>query len=155
MNQHRRPGRTAIAPFILIACLLTGCSCAPLGDGDEKRDRWLKSFPAPGTDRAGLYIYRNESTAGAIWIEVEIDGQEVGRTARKTYLYREVRPGRHTITSTAENTDRIEIELRPGSLNYIWQEVTTGNLYARTKLHQMPSDEGRAGVRETKLIKGL
>lgn len=154
MNAPRQSGSISFAPLILIACILTGCTCTPLGDGDAKRDRWLKTFPEPDAERAGLYIYRNESTAGAIWIEIEIDGQEIGRTARKTYLYKDVPPGRHRITSNAENSDSIEIDFQPGTLNYVWQEVSTGNLYARSRLHQMSEADGQEGVRETVLVKG-
>ena len=73
-------------------------------------------------------------------------------TGRKTYVYKEVAPGKHTIASKAENTDTLEVDVQPGTLNYVWQEVKMGILYARTKLHLVPEAEGKAGVQECNLV---
>lgn len=132
----------------LISAALVGCASVPMGDA--KQDASLKTFSAPA-DKAGIYIYRNESMGGAIKMDVELDGQLIGQTAADTYLYKEVTPGKHTITSKAENNDTIEVDAKPGTLNYIWQEVKMGILYARTKLHLVSEAEGKKGVLETKL----
>lgn len=131
-----------------IASSLGGCASVPMGDA--KQDAALKNFSAPA-DKAGIYIYRNESMGGAVKMDVAIDGKPIGQTAANTYLYKEVAPGKHTISSTAENTDTIEIEAKPGTLSYIWQEVKMGILYARTKLHLVDETVGKKAVLETKL----
>lgn len=84
-------------------------------------------------------------------MDVELDGQAIGQTAANTYLYKELTPGKHTITSKAENSDVVEIDAKPGTLSYVWQEVKMGILYARTKLHVVDEAEGKKGVLETKL----
>lgn len=130
---------------------LVGCASVPMGDAS--RDAELKSFtPKPGV--AGLYIYRNESMGAGVKMDVEVDGKAIGRTAAKTYLYTEVEPGTHSITSKAENTDTIQVNAAPGKLYYIWQEVKMGLLYARTKLTLMGEAEGQKGVRESSLAAG-
>ncbi len=135
--------------FLLVAILaLAGCASVPMGD--PKRDAELKTF-AVAQDKAGIYVYRNESMGGAVKMEVSIDGQLIGQTAAKTYFYKDVTPGKHTVTSTAENTDTLEVEVKPGTLAYIWQEVKMGLLYARTKLHLVSEAEGKKGVQETSL----
>jgi len=134
----------------LLAAMLGACASVPLGD--ESRDEQLKTFPAVSQDKAGLYIYRNESMGASVKMEVDIDGQQVGTTARKTYLYKEVTPGKHTITSHAENTDTLEVDLQPGTLAYVWQEVKMGILFARSKLHLVPEEQGKAGVLESTLV---
>ena len=114
------------------------------------QDATLKSFTiAPG--KAGIYVYRNESIGGAVKMDLAIDGQDIGQTAAKTYLYSEVGPGFHTIVSRSENTDSVGVDAKPGSLTYIWQEVKMGALYARTKLHLVDEAEGRKGVQESRL----
>ena len=129
------------------AMTLSGCASVPMGDAGQ--DAALKAFRiAP--DRAGIYVYRNESMGGAIKMDVTIDGVDIGQTAAKTYLFNEVAPGRHTVASKAENTDTLEVDARPGTLTYIWQEVKMGVLYARTKLHVVDEAQGRKGVQETK-----
>jgi len=133
-----------------IALLLGGCASVPMGDA--KQDAALKTFTiAP--DKAGVYVYRNESMGAAVKMDVSIDGKPLGQTAAKTFLYTEVTPGKHTITSKSENEDSLTIEAKPGTLTYVWQEVKMGMLYARTKLHLIPEAEGKKGVLETSLAK--
>ncbi len=137
--------------FALISFLaLTMVGCASVPMGDAKKDAELKSF-TPKPDVAGLYIYRNESFGAAIRMDVEVDGKPVGQTAAKTYFYKEVTPGKHTVTSKSENSDSIEVDAVAGKLYFIWQEVKMGLLYARTKLSLVSEDEGKKGVQESQL----
>ena len=132
----------------VLASSLVGCASVPMGDA--KQDAALKTFSVPA-DKAGVYIYRNESMGAAVKMDVEVDGKVIGQTAANTYLYKEVAPGKHTVSSKAENTDTIEIDAKPGTLTYIWQEVKMGLMYARTKLNLVGEAEGKKGVLETKL----
>ena len=132
----------------VLASSLVGCASVPMGD--EKQDAALKTFSVPA-DKAGVYIYRNESMGAAVKMDVEVDGQLIGQTAANTYLYKEITPGKHTISSKAENTDTIEIDAKPGTLTYVWQEVKMGILYARTKLNLVDEEEVKEGVLETTL----
>lgn len=132
----------------VVVSSVVGCASVPMGDA--KQDAALKTFSAP-TDKAAIYIYRNESMGGAVKMDVDLDGQVIGQTVANTYLYKEVTPGKHIITSKAENSDTVEVDVKPGSLSYIWQEVKMGVLYARTKLHLASESDGKKGVLETKL----
>ncbi len=118
--------------------------------GDAKQDATLKTFTIP-KDKAGVYIYRNESMGAAIKMSVELDGKSIGQTAANTYLYKEVSPGKHTFTSKAENDSSIDVDAKPGTLLYIWQEVKMGLLSARSKLQLVDQAQGQKGVQETKL----
>ena len=133
---------------VVIASSLVGCASVPMGD--VKQDAALKTFTVPA-DKAGVYVYRNESMGGAVKMDVAVDGVPIGQTAAKTFLYKEVTPGKHTISSKAENTDTVEIDAKPGAISYIWQEVKMGVMYARNKLHLVEEAEGKKGVLETKL----
>jgi len=127
---------------------LAGCASVPMGDSTQ--DTALKNFSVP-SDRSAIYVYRNESMGASIKMDVLIDNAQVGQTAAKTFLYKEVTPGKHTVTSSSENTDTLDIETSPGKATYVWQEVKMGVLYARTKLHLVDAEEGKKGVLETKL----
>ena len=132
-----------------IASSLIGCTSVPMGDA--KQDAALKVFKVP-VDRSGIYIYRTGSLLGAmVKMDVMIDGTLIGQTASNTYLYKEVTPGKHTIVSKAENTDSIDIEAKPGTLNYVRQEVQMGIVYSRNKLHLVDEVTGKKGITETKL----
>ena len=145
----------------IIFVAITGCATLPMGD--SKLDAALKAFKID-PDKAGIYIYRmadpdkagiaiyqNENIRGAIKMDVTVDGQSIGKTVSKTYLFKEVTPGKHTVSSSAENTDTLEVDVKQGTLVYIWQELKMGLNYARTELHLVSEDEGRKGVREASL----
>ncbi len=137
--------------LLLWLSLLTGCATVPLGDA--RQDETRKQFVAP-RDNAGLFIYRNEGLASAIRMDVQVNGQNIGQTVARTYLYQELAPGTHRITSTAENTDSVDVTARPGQLLYVWQEVKMGMMYARNRLHIVSDEEGRKGVSESRLAAG-
>ena len=137
--------------FVWVAAIMAtlgGCASVPMGDA--KQDAARKTFVAPA-DKAGVYIYRNESMGSAVKMDVEVDGKPIGQTVAKTYLYKELPPGKHSITSKAENTDTVEIDAKAGTLSYLWQEVKMGILSARTKLNLVNEAEGKKGVLETNL----
>lgn len=134
--------------MLVIGASLVGCASVPMGDPQE--DATLKTF-AIAPDKAGIFIYRNENLGAAFKMDVQLDGAPLGQTAAMTYLYKAVAPGKHTITSSAQNTDTLEVEIKAGSLAYVWQEVKFGNHYARTELHLVSEAEGKKGVLETEL----
>ena len=140
--------------FVLVGLMvsaLAGCASVPMGSAQQ--DAALKTFTV-SPDKTGIYIYRNESFGGAVKMDVAVDGKPIGQTAAKTYLYEQVSPGVHVVTSKAENTDSIKVDAKAGTLVFIWQEVKMGILYARNKLHLVSTDEGEAGVKETHLAVG-
>lgn len=137
--------------LVLAAIAVNLVGCASVNMATPEQDAAAKTFTAP-KDKAAVYIYRNESIGAAVKMDVDVDGTPVGQTVAKSFLYKEVAPGKHTITSKAENTDSVEIDAKPGTLHYIWQEVKMGVLYARNKLHLVNETEGKKGVLETKMI---
>ncbi|WP_071873101.1 DUF2846 domain-containing protein [Atopomonas hussainii] len=137
----------------LSALLLSLVGCASVPMGDPAMDAKLKQFQV-SPDKSAIYIYRNETMGTAVKMDVAIDGQPIGQTVANTYLYKEVTPGKHVITSEAENTSTLEVDAKPGSAVYVWQEVKMGVLFARNKLQEVSPAEGQAGVRETELAVG-
>ena len=144
--------RFRIAAFILVsAAALCGCASVPMAP--IAADNQAKQFQ-PVPDKGVLYIYRSESFGGAVKMDVMVDSALIGDTAAETYFRMELPPGKHTIVSKAENTDEVDIDVQPGQLYFVWQEVKMGILYARNKLHIVQAGEGEAGVRECKLAAG-
>ena len=131
------------------AAILAGCASVPMGD--PKADTAAKEFRAPANGKAGLYIYRNETFGAAIKMPLLVNGDHIGESASKTYFYQELPPGKHKVTSIAEVNDTIEVDLKPGTLAYVWQEVKMGLMAARSKLHLVGEAEGRKGVLDSKL----
>lgn len=132
----------------ILAVNLVGC--ASVNMGNPQQDAAAKQFTV-AADKSAVYVYRNETMGAAVKMDISVDGQVVAQTAANTFVYKELAPGKHTIASTAENTDTLEIDAQPGALYYVWQEVKMGLLYARTKLHLVDEAQGKKGVLETKL----
>ena len=130
----------------LVAASLVGCASVPMGDA--KQDAALKTFTV-APDKAGIFVYRNETMGAAIKMDVALDGAPIGQTAANTYLYKEVAPGKHTVTSQGE--DKLEVNAAPGTLTFIWQEVRMGMMAAGSKLHLVDATQGKKGVNETQL----
>lgn len=138
--------RTLTAAIVMAS--LAACSSVPLGAPEQ--DSALKTF-RPVDGKTALYIYRNEFMAPGIRMDVLVNGVEIGSTTAKTYLYAELPPGRHQITSKAEDNHTILFDAVPGQVAYVWQEVKMGGWYARSKLQLVDEETGQAGVKECKL----
>jgi len=135
--------------FLTALSVLSGCASVPMAS-DEK-DAAAKTFRVqPG--KSNIYVYRNESIGAAVKMEVNLDTTEITATAANTYLLLTVDPGKHTITSHAEDDDTLTVDAQPNKNHFVWQEVKMGILYARTKLHLVDEQAGKIGVSECKLI---
>lgn len=137
--------------LLVAAFLLTGCASVPMASVDH--DTQAKTF-AVESDKANIYLFRNESMGAAVKMDVVLDGKPVGQTVAKTYMKFEVKPGQHTLISKAENDDVLNVNAEAGKNYFVWQEVKMGILYARSLLHLSDEQTGKAGVLECKLIEG-
>lgn len=141
--------KIALMGVVLAATVLTGCASVPMATPEQ--DAKAKTFAvAPG--KSNIYVYRNESMGGAVKMDVSLDGKAVGQTTAKTYLMMEVAPGKHTVTSKAENEVMQEVIAQAGKNYFIWQEVKMGVMYARNKLNLVDDATGKAGVAACSLI---
>ena len=134
---------------VMLAVLVTGCASVPMGDAT--RDAELKTF-RPKSDKAALYVYRNENFGAAIRMTVLLDGRVLGDTAAKTYLYTEIDPGSHRLVSKAENDSTLDFTAVAGRIYYVWQEVKMGFIAARSNLQLVDDKTGQEGVLESKLV---
>lgn len=132
-----------------LAVLASGCASVPMAD--SKQDASAKTFAAP-RDKAGVYVYRNESIGAAVKMDVLLDGKPLGETVAKSYFYVEVAPGIHTVMGKSENESSVRFHALAGKLYYIWQEVKMGILFARNELKLVEEKEGRAGVLESQMV---
>ena len=132
----------------VLSASVVGCASVPMADAPA--DAKAKQFAAK-PDVAGIYVYRNETMGAAVTMDVTLDGKPLGQTGAQTYLYTEVQPGAHKLTSKAENTSELTIDAVAGKLYYVWQEVKMGVMSARSKLQLVDDATGKAGVQESKL----
>jgi hypothetical protein len=134
--------------LLLCYTILPGCASVPMGDTTQ--DASLKKFESK-SDKAVLYVYRNETFGAAIKMTVLLDGKLLGDTAAKTYLYSEIAPGNHQLISKTENDSILNFNADAGKIYYVWQEVKMGLFSARSNLQLVDEKTGQAGVLESNL----
>ncbi len=136
----------------LLAATLTllGAGCASVPMATPQQDQEAKQFKV-SPDRANVYVYRNESIGAAVKFDLLVDAIPLGTTAAKTFFVVPLAPGTHTLTSKAENTIDLPVQVEAGKNYFFWQEVKLGLLMARTSLNPVDEATGRAGVLECKL----
>ena len=144
-----RKKQLLLVAFLAAASVMSGCASVPMAS--DQKDAEAKTFRVqPG--KSNIYVYRNESMGGAVKMEVDVDGKQVGTTAAKTYLVVTVNPGKHTFVSHAEGNNNLVVDTQPRKNHFVWQEVKMGVMYAGSKLQLVDEQTGKAGVGECKLI---
>jgi PBP1b-binding outer membrane lipoprotein LpoB len=136
-----------VAASLLGALLVTGCASVPMAS--KSADSAAKAYKAdPG--KANVYIYRNETFGAALKMPVAIDNAPAGETASKTYIFHQLSPGTHTITSQDKST--LSLDAKSGSNYFVWQEVKMGLVSGGSELHLVDEAKGKAGVAECSLV---
>lgn len=132
---------------LIVASCLAGCATPPTAGlaGD------LVFEVAP--DKAGVYVFRTGTAGAAIRIGVKLDGAPIGATVAQTHLYREIEPGRHTLSSAAQNRATLQFDAKPGEVIFVRQDFQLGYLQAHTRLRKVPPSEGMTAVRQTSAVK--
>lgn len=85
-------------------------------------------------DQARIYLFRPSIIASAIRMPIQQKGIPIGQTGPKGMLVWDVPPGLVVVTAQAENLAALAIPATAGQSYYVWQRMTTGWLYARTKM---------------------
>lgn len=138
-----------IAAALVGALFVSGCASVPMASATA--DSAAKSF-ATDPAKANVYIYRHENFGAAIKMPVLIDNVAVGDTAANTYIFKQVEPGKHVITSKTENDATLTVDAKAGSNHFVWQEVKMGMFAARSELHLVEEDKARKDMAECKLV---
>lgn len=114
-------------------------------------DRKAKSFTTMH-GKGSVYVYRNESLGGALAMTVSMNGKVVGQTGPNTYFWFNLKPGKYSIESHAENVSTLPLIVEQGKQYFVWQEMKMGMWMARTMLQQVSEEAGKKGVRECRML---
>lgn len=135
--------------LMLAACAaaiaVSGCASVPMASA--QRDAELKTFPAPEDGSAGVYIYRNSLVGQALKKDLYIDGERLGESANKTYFYRQVEPGEHTVSTESEFSDNaFKLLVEAGKNYFVRQYIKMGVFVGGANLELVSEEEGKKGV---------
>ena len=145
--------RSFLLLMVVASAYLTGCAATvPMASLDE--DFAKKKFAKPSKGNAAVYIYRNSNLGFALKKGVYIDGVMLGETAAMTYFYKEIKPGKHTISTESEfgNNDLV-LKAVKGKNYFVNQYIKMGFFVGGANLELVSTETGKSGVRQCKLAK--
>jgi hypothetical protein len=149
--------RTSIAVLTLFAAVgLSGCvSTPPVAKMKEATAHFhLPKHPAHGM--AMVYVVR-PSGGGQGWLRFNVfvddhkESSEVGYNRGEQYIYFEVTPGKHKISSKAENWAETEISVKAHQTIFLYQEPKAGIGILRNAIYPVSELEGKYYVKTLKL----
>ena len=137
--------------------ILAGCAATLLLAGCASTTQYV---PMPDQAKAvedlskgRIYLMRPSSLGSGVGMNVSDGGNPIGSTGPKGYLCWEREPGDAVVSSTSENTSRVSLPVRPGSIHYIVQHIRMGIWIARTDLEVVSDEQGRKELRKCKPAK--
>ncbi|MCI1034518.1 MULTISPECIES: DUF2846 domain-containing protein [Raoultella] len=130
------------AAVILSSALLGGCASVPLASNAENAT--AKSFPAPESGKAGLYVYRDSFVGKALKKDVYLDGRCLGETADRVFFYQQISASQpHTLGTESEfSPNNLTLNVAPGKNYFVRQYIKMGVFVGGAGLEQVPESEG-------------
>lgn len=154
MNMKNKIGRIASVCLLAFASLFAGCASVPMASPEQ--DAAAKRFEAPSADKSGVYIYRDSSLGTALKKMVSLDGNPLFQSAIKTYFYKEIAPGKHTLSTESEFGDNtIEFVAEGGKLHFVRNYIKMGVFVGGANLEMASEADGKKGVNECSLVAPL
>jgi hypothetical protein len=118
-------------------------------DADIEAKKFL-----PVTDKAVLYIYRDQFMGSAWQIPITVNGVLIGNTGGFTFFRKTLSPGEYVVESWGEDLTQIELNLEAGKIYYVRHKTRTGFATIHAELHLVDETTGREGVKQSKLLLG-
>ncbi|WP_313060498.1 DUF2846 domain-containing protein [Pseudomonas rhodesiae] len=106
-------------------------------------------------DKGLVYVVRPSNVGMLVRFNVFLDDKEadseMGYNRGNQYIYFFVTPGKHVISSKAENWADMTVDVKAGEVVYLKQEVEMGFAVARNSLKVLNDLEGRYLVKDASL----
>ncbi len=99
------------------------------------------------SNMALLVIIQPTSFGGGYVVNNYLDGKRIGQTQYKSYFMTDVKPGKHYLTSEADNKDTARINFGPGRIYFLQQEIYPG-WNANTRFSPMTLEEAKLEIQE-------
>ena len=132
---------------IVLFSLMTGC--ASVNMAPQQQSTTAKQFAAPDEGKAGIYVFRKDSSYGAaLKKDIWIDGKCLGQSARGVFFYRQVEGDReHEIATASEfSPNAITLTTKAGRNYYVQQYIKMGVFSGGASLRQHNDASGKCEV---------
>ena len=103
--------------------------------------------------KAAVIVMRPNPLSTAVRNRVYHNGKLIGFTGGRSYLTWDVAPGRHSIGSSCENYDVVELDMEAGETYYFKQAQRPGLLRPRIELVVLTEDRAMKTLNKLKMAK--
>lgn len=97
----------------------------------------------PVADQGVVYLYRHQLVGMLMGLDATVDGRLIGQTRGQTFYRLELAPGRHVFAGNAKCPQPLELDVAPGQVIYVEQELQMGMLQS-SYLFRAQADAQRA-----------
>lgn len=136
---------------------LAACACSLLLVGCASTKQFVpmpnQAQSIENTNKGRIYVMRPSALGSAVGMNVADGGNPIGSTGPGGYLCWERDPGDVLVSSTSENTSRVALAVRPGSIHYVLQNIRMGFWVARTDLEVLDDVRGKKELARCKPAK--
>lgn len=130
--------------------LLTGCASVPMADRTQSDA--LKQFKAPAENQVGIYVYRDSVFGAALKKNLYLDGQFIGQSAPRTFLYVLAEPGTHRLETESEFGNNGLNFIAQGGKNYFFRQyIKMGVFIGGANLKEVSEERARRDMQNTHL----
>ena len=140
-------GMNRILTFLTCAAGLLLAACASTVQRVPMPDQ-TKVVENPAKGR--IYVMRPSDAGSTIRMDIVDGADRIGHTGPGGYLCWERDPGDVVVASRSENTSRVSLVVRPGTVHYILQHIRMGIWLKRTDLEVVEEERGRTELKKCK-----
>jgi len=157
MRKVRFP--TRVAGMLLAASVLAlaaGCASLPEPEVMRREAEGYQLPKLPENGKAIVYVVRPSSMGTLVRFNVFVDdhedASEMGYNRGSQYIYFNLLPGKHQISSKAENWATVEVTAKAGDIIFLQQNPTLGLVMSRNDLRKIEEQyEGKYHVKTLQL----
>lgn len=137
-----------ITQAIVSVSVVVLASCA---SGPTYAEMKPKLPPIP-KGQGRVFVYRTSSFGAAIRPQVRIDGNAIGKSTAKGFLYSDQPAGSHEISMTTEWKHKNTVQVTPGLPSFVSTTVTPGVFAGHMIPNPVDTATGESEIRDCKLV---
>lgn len=108
----------------------------------------------PGSEpQTTIVVFREKHFQGsALKPSIYVDDQEITRLNNGSYFTLPIKPGKHTLSSSAKHEAPLEIDVKAGESSYIQMIVVAGTWRGAGRLVPVPAADGKNTVSKLNVL---
>ena len=103
--------------------------------------------------QTALVVFREKHFEGsALKPSIYLDDQEITRLNNGSYFTLPIKPGKHTLNSSAKHEAPLELDVKAGESNYVQMIIVAGTWRGAGRLVPVPADAGKTAISKLKAL---